>query len=381
MKKILLILIVFSSIGMLKSQEIQSTIVKQSQHCIKIFAKPNGNINDIPFNQVIALRWPDQAPSTVNAVITELLPGLVNSDDPVQHHTENGFTYSEYNIGQAGNPPSINWISGTEYQIAKICFEGDAPGLEKIQQIDEDGGSSGWVYWYIDFQNGGDMTNYANPFYESPGKSTVDNSNAGGTQYAQTTEDVAVPLSLDNFFAKKHNNTSSIISWNSYNEVNFDNFVLERSFDNDNWSSLTSILGKGRKDNSYSYIDQDVYNGEGNQTYYYRLKMVDLDGQFEYSDSRSVNFDSKDFVGLDVFPNPSSDKVYFNLKGIKKGSELNVRLLDNIGKTIISKKVIYQSNNNLIIDNSSNNFKSGVYHFIIEDETGKKLIKKIVLTK
>ena len=380
--KLFFIFIILGSLSNIFAQEhLQATIKKVSDNCIDVYAKPDIDINAAPLGYVISVRWPTQG-EAVTANIYDLLTGM-GIQNPIDQHSSGGYTYQDYNINQVGSPPSVNWIANNEYKIGKICFDGNSTNSSLIQQVDEDGGASGWVFWYFQFVGSlDDVTNYTNPFYASPGKSTANNN--GNPQYAETTETVAIPLTLSNFTAKRYNRTSSYLSWDSEDEVNFDRFEIERSTGFNDWEYAGTVKGSGtdRGTKSYSFIDKDVYNNLGYQAFYYRLKIIDLDGRYVYSDARVVEFDSENKTpNLQVFPNPASDKVYFTLMGIDRDSELSIDIYDNTGRLVMNKSLTYQGYKNVLINNAKERLRAGIYNVIISDKNKNRFFKKLVLTR
>jgi hypothetical protein len=96
------------------------------------------------------------------------------------------------------------------------------------------------------------------------------------------------------------------IAWQTCNEINFDYFELQKSLDGRNFSTLTTIKGKGNNgiNNDYTYFD--LINSNTKQ--YYRLKLVDKDGSYKYS---QIVFSKGDgsLQQLSVYPNPAVDIV------------------------------------------------------------------------
>ncbi len=78
------------------------------------------------------------------------------------------------------------------------------------------------------------------------------------------------------------NGKTALIQWKTTEEVKSDYFVVERSIDGTNYSNLTNnipAIGQGSNIRNYQAID---YNPNADMNYY-RLKIVDIDGSFEYS--------------------------------------------------------------------------------------------------
>src|SRR5688572_6022657 len=125
----------------------------------------------------------------------------------------------------------------------------------------------------------------------------------GGTVkrlYIQATYSSTLPLTLISFTAKKIDGDKVQLDWLSDNEINTSHFVIERSVDGVLFEATGSVTatGIGRNDYSFTNTIPGIV-----PTYYYRLKMVDRDGKYQYSNIVRIN---NNFTGikLSVFPNP-----------------------------------------------------------------------------
>jgi hypothetical protein len=91
------------------------------------------------------------------------------------------------------------------------------------------------------------------------------------------------------------------LQWQTASETNNQGFEVEHSLDNRTWKTLGFVSGEGTtyEKQTYSFLHQKPGRGVN----YYRLKQMDYDGVFEYSDVVSVQLavDSKQLV---VAPNP-----------------------------------------------------------------------------
>ena len=96
-----------------------------------------------------------------------------------------------------------------------------------------------------------------------------------------------VPVELTSFTATS-NGKEVILNWSTATELNNQGFEIERSEDNISFNTIGFVPGFGTttEPKSYSYSDQSVNSG----TNYYRLKQVDYDGSYEYSDVVEVEF-------------------------------------------------------------------------------------------
>ncbi len=152
-----------------------------------------------------------------------------------------------------------------------------------------------------------------------------------------------LPITLSSFTANKLEEVSSKLDWTTSQEVNGSHFEIERSDDAQNWTQIGSVnaIGESTEEEHYSYIDQNVGLLRSNGTFYYRLKMVDLDGQYEYSEIRSVTFNTVGSFEVEAHPNPVRNTLFVDVKS-KNASENDkgqLLLMDVSGKILLKKSI------------------------------------------
>ncbi len=119
----------------------------------------------------------------------------------------------------------------------------------------------------------------------------------------------ALPIELVSFTAKKTNETDATIIWETALEANLEAFILERSVDADNWVQVRSEAPNNTA-STYTYLDANVYeSGLANDLFYYRLKIVEDNGTFTYSNIQAVKFDAERVVVIK--PNPTLSEAIF----------------------------------------------------------------------
>ncbi len=113
-------------------------------------------------------------------------------------------------------------------------------------------------------------------------------------------EDTALPIELL-LFSGVENNENVLLKWATASEENFDYFEIERAAQGTSFEIIGEIKGNGDsfKRLDYGFTDENPEVGLN----YYRLKSIDFDGTFEYSDVILVKFTSN--VKLLVSPNPT----------------------------------------------------------------------------
>ena len=111
---------------------------------------------------------------------------------------------------------------------------------------------------------------------------------------------VSLPVELTSFVGNVFDD-QVILTWSTASQLNFSHFQVEHSINAKDWSTLTTIEGEGTTNDlkEYFYTHSSPHNGKN----YYRLRMVDLDETFKYSDIISANVSANSTVFLS--PNPS----------------------------------------------------------------------------
>jgi uncharacterized protein (DUF1501 family) len=151
---------------------------------------------------------------------------------------------------------------------------------------------------------------------------------------------VNLPLDLISFRAEKLNEADAHLTWATASEQNTAYFDIERSKDGLLFRKIDvqNAAGHSHEMIEYDYIDRNLPI-QSSSTFYYRLKMVDLDGQFTYSETRAVSYDNSqaalDFI---VSPNPSTDgsfTLHFNQE-IPEGAEFDIAVTDVYGRLMLS---------------------------------------------
>lgn len=174
---------------------------------------------------------------------------------------------------------------------------------------------------------------------------------------------VSCPLPVELISFEAHlNNRQVELTWQTASEHNNDYFSVERSHDGTSWETIENLQGAGNSTSLLSYQTYDFYPYRG--IGYYRLKQVDYDGKYSYSEIRSVyNTDE-----LMVLPNPSTG--VFGIGGMPKHQENKILVLDITGKILEQHSMEEES---FQLDLTQRN--TGIYFVIINGIESIKIIK------
>ncbi len=164
------------------------------------------------------------------------------------------------------------------------------------------------------------------PATDQRGYSRVGNPDAGAYEYNGT----IFPLRLLSFTASQKEMNAQL-NWTTANEINVAHFVIERSIDGRAFYTIgeRAAIGNTASNKRYSFTDNKPLKG----TNFYRLKMVDLDGQFTYSATVAIN--NKMSTVLAIYHNPVKENLVFSIADDVTLAEV----YDMEGKLLIERKI------------------------------------------
>jgi Secretion system C-terminal sorting domain len=172
-------------------------------------------------------------------------------------------------------------------------------------------------------------------------------SNCFYTQNIFTTACGPLPVVFSSFAATRKGNTA-VLNWRTQTELNAKSFEVEILSGNTYVKVGSVAATNNASGSSYNFID----NNTAKSTSLYRLKIIDRDNSFKYSEVRSVKGLSavSDFI---LYPNPSTGSAKVMITDVADG--MQVQLMDNTGRTI---KTITLKNSNTV---ELNGLQKGVY--------------------
>jgi hypothetical protein len=187
-----------------------------------------------------------------------------------------------------------------------------------------------------------------------------------------------IPVELTSFSAI-YNKTDITLQWETATELNNKGFKVERSIDQCDWKNIAFIQGNGNSTSPkvYGYVDNDLLAGD--TKFQYRLKQIDYDGSFGYTDIVEVEVVPEQYELLQNYPNPfnPSTKIVFS---IPEASFVQLKVYDVLGNEV-STLVNEEHNAGVYsIDFSGTRLTSGTYFYRLKAGNYVE-IKKMVLLK
>ena len=173
-----------------------------------------------------------------------------------------------------------------------------------------------------------------------------------------------LPLSLTSFTGET-NSQSNVLTWMTSQEMNTSHFIVERSTTG-SWSEIGRVEASGNSssDITYSFTDQSPA-----AVAQYRLKMVDIDGRFTYSNTIKLSRTSDGAFEMKVYPNPARDVLNVS---ISFAQELDMKIIGSNGQLIQQKKLAPQNNHSINISS----LRSGVYILQLTDRQGRTVTER-----
>jgi len=171
-----------------------------------------------------------------------------------------------------------------------------------------------------------------------------------------TTE--SLPVVLTGFTAAKNANAVDL-SWNTESEQNSAYFNVERSADGVNFAAIGKVNSAGNSTQTikYKFTDNSPLAGRN----YYRLRQVDLDGQFALSSIVSVNM-SVNSSSVSLYPNPVLNQAQVQYPKAVKGAAYKIVSMDG---RVMQSGILQENSTQMNI--TMGGLKSGVYVLIINN--------------
>lgn len=191
----------------------------------------------------------------------------------------------------------------------------------------------------------------------------------------------SLPVELTSFNAKVNNN-QVILNWETATEVDNYGFEIEReinSANNTEWEKIGFVQGNGNSNSpkNYSFVDRDLMGGS---KFSYRLKQIDTDGNFEYSNVIEAEIIPTNFVLYQNYPNPfnPSTVIEFSLPEDLANVKLSIynalgeNVAELVSKSLVAGKYQYQWN--------AENVATGMYIYKLRTDKFVS-VKKMILMK
>ena len=174
-----------------------------------------------------------------------------------------------------------------------------------------------------------------------------------------------LPVVLTPLFGN-YSNGFSQLQWSSLQESNSSHYEIQRSTDGTNFVKVGAVKAKGSSDLEVVYSYKDVSAAPGIN--YYRLKLIDNDGVFQYSNIEAINATVRGIKITGNYPGPFTEEINVNILSASVGPAV-ICLLDGNGKVLMSRQIKLVKGTNKTSFYNLGYLNSGIYYIKIQAGT------------
>lgn len=339
----------------------------------KVIKKPNHNL----VGQVIARAYEHNGDEMhFHPLIPEIFPKTIDLNAWAECYLD--APYLNYSItgnyDMTGEKAKIEWLTpdGTV-----VCLLNNQPLSGQLlfpgADVDENGNGIAWPGWV--YQNGNWVEiSDLNAELKKPGakiRVTVGTTAVAEYTYPPSTEDCytspppgippTLPVRLISFNVEEAEQQTVAVRWEADNAKDFSHFEVERSTDGRNFRKIGTVTYV-ESSSQYRFIDQPSVAS----TLYYRLKMIDNDGSFNYSPTEVLVLSRNPALVAYGYPNPFANKLY-----VFSPSKQNAVIYDITGRAI--ERLSLEAGKNEV---NAQPWPNGIYLIRTDDSQTVKLVKQ-----
>lgn len=388
MKKVYLLLIVFLfGVSNLDAQPLKfktGIVNGPTTNSMDIVVQPNVAFTGYFTNVIFILQIPV---GTVQPTITKtsLSPYFVFSADLPTLPNEAGYVTYGYASVNASVTANVTLNAGELYPILRLTFLDGSLTPQDIRLSHLATGGPGTLYQnYVEANAVGpganDYTNYVQMFFggniEPIAPHPTEQVGYDSYQWVQRAQ--VLPVNWLSFSAIRHGN-NGLLNWAVANEDDNHHYELQRSTNGTDFTSIATVNKSANAGGVYNYTDVGI-TGFSSSIVYYRVKQVEVSGNFSYSDIKHITIDKKG-PEITIFPNPVWKGFYVNVPLTGAGTEkLKLNLFGTNGQIIASKEITAAQATNYYFDITDMKLAAGQYNLqIIMNE--KSIASKMLTIK
>jgi len=193
---------------------------------------------------------------------------------------------------------------------------------------------------------------------------------ANGSIYAsQIFSDGTLPVSLLNFSGRRMNTTTQL-QWEVSAETGIKNYEIQRGTTPAAFAAIGSVQSVQAGANKHLYQFNDMAPKLGSDNYY-RLKIVETDGAFRYSNVVKIGFPKNAGAQIQLAPNPARSQVLLQLSGLEKAN-YSLRFINANGQTLLTKSVLVENQFDQVAITVSQ-LPAGIYRVVMVGADGEQV--------
>ena len=187
-----------------------------------------------------------------------------------------------------------------------------------------------------------------------------------------------LPVELTSFNALISRNKVQLI-WQTATELNNNGFEIQRKLENSDWQTIGFKQGKGTTTEPIDYFYEDDISGINSNKFYYKLKQIDFNGEYKFSEEVEVITLPLNYNLLQNYPNPFNPITKIKYE-IPENSFVKLEIFDLLGKQIeFLVNEIRKSAGRYAVEFNASDLSSGLYLYKVTTGKFEKTMKMLLL--
>jgi hypothetical protein len=179
-----------------------------------------------------------------------------------------------------------------------------------------------------------------------------------------------LPVKVTEFTATLQKNNTVLLQWQTASEQNLQGFSIERGTATSDFTAIGYAVAKGNTNTVTNYVSTDQQPIPGLN--FYRLKMMNSNGEFSYSKIVSADIKNELF-SIRLSPNPAKNILFVKITALIESATLQI--IDANGAAL--KEALVPAGNTAAVSFDINNLSTGIYNLRIFTKTRMEVVRFI----
>ncbi len=144
----------------------------------------------------------------------------------------------------------------------------------------------------------------------------------------------ALPVKVSEFYVTKRNDVAEL-TWSQTSDASVSHFTIEKSVDGSNFKEAGIVFALNNSNPTNEYRFNDAINNLQSSVLYYRIRSVNKEGKFEYSEVKNIRLvKSGNGISITTYPNPVINQLQIDIPTEWSGKFLQYEVVDQNGRVL-----------------------------------------------